>query len=404
MRFSIVIPTRERCETLVHALRTCTAQDYDDLDIIVSDNFSRDATRTIVESCNDPRVRYVNPGRRLSMTENFEYALSFVRDGFVMFIGDDDGVLPGGVRYAAKLAETYKPKAIACKPAIYLWPGVADSPGGRLSVAGTEQRVEIRSTRAEVARAIRFESHYVLELPCLYGGFVHTDIIKNARLDGRFFRSIIPDAYAAFAVGLSMDSYAYSFRPFVIGGTSRRSNGISQMAHGSDTFEAESFEKENTLPFHPAFVYCRSYPVFAGECFTQAAEAFPDRAKGFELDFERMLKLALFEMNERNREEVTAAVRKMAAMRAIPESALKPERYMGSFWQRSHDFLLPALKNPSRIVAIEDARRFEVRNIHEASILAGAIIALDEGAGLQRALPHLTRLAMNRLKSMALRT
>jgi hypothetical protein len=264
---------------------------------------------------------------------------------------------------------------------------------------GTGQRVEIRSTKAEIARAVRFESHYVFELPCLYAGFVHTDIIKNARLDGRFFRSIIPDAYAAFAVGLSIDSYVYSFRPFVIGGTSRRSNGISQMAHGSDPSEAEAFEKENTLPFHPAFVYCRSYPVFVGECFTQAAEVFPDRAKGFELDFERMLKLALFEMNDRTRKEVAAAVQRMAAMHGIPESSLKPERYMGRLWRRSFEFLLPALHNPFGIVAIEDARRFGVRNIHEASILAEAILALDEGESLERALPNYLGLVMKRIRN-----
>lgn len=49
-RFTVVIPTRERCDTLEHAFHTCVIQDYDDLEIIVGDNFSQDRTRKVVES------------------------------------------------------------------------------------------------------------------------------------------------------------------------------------------------------------------------------------------------------------------------------------------------------------------------------------------------------------------
>ena len=51
--FTVVIPTRERYDMLEYALRTCVMQDYDNLDIIVSDNFSQDRTREVVESFKD---------------------------------------------------------------------------------------------------------------------------------------------------------------------------------------------------------------------------------------------------------------------------------------------------------------------------------------------------------------
>jgi glycosyltransferase involved in cell wall biosynthesis len=47
-KFTILVPTRERAYTLHETLKTCVAQDHDRLEIIVSDNFSRDNTREIV--------------------------------------------------------------------------------------------------------------------------------------------------------------------------------------------------------------------------------------------------------------------------------------------------------------------------------------------------------------------
>ena len=59
-KFSVIIPTRERSDTLQSSLKTCVGQDYDNLEIIVSDNFSTDNTREVVESFDDPRIRYIN--------------------------------------------------------------------------------------------------------------------------------------------------------------------------------------------------------------------------------------------------------------------------------------------------------------------------------------------------------
>ena len=61
-KFSVIIPTRERSDTLQSSLKTCVGQDYDNLEIIVSDNFSTDNTREVVESFDDPRIRYINTG------------------------------------------------------------------------------------------------------------------------------------------------------------------------------------------------------------------------------------------------------------------------------------------------------------------------------------------------------
>ncbi|WP_348246142.1 glycosyltransferase family 2 protein, partial [Salmonella enterica] len=83
------------------ALKTVTSQGYENLEILVSDNFSDDATEEITRQSNDPRIRYLNTGSRLSMTHNWEFALGHVTGDWVTIVGDDDGLLPGAIDRAA---------------------------------------------------------------------------------------------------------------------------------------------------------------------------------------------------------------------------------------------------------------------------------------------------------------
>ena len=104
---SVVSPTREHCDVLEKSLRTVTAQDYGNLDIVISDNFSTDETEDVVRSANDARVRYINTGQRLSMSHNWEFALSNVDDsGWATIIGDDDGLLPGSIEKVAEIIQS----------------------------------------------------------------------------------------------------------------------------------------------------------------------------------------------------------------------------------------------------------------------------------------------------------
>ena len=72
---SLVIPTRERADTLAHTLATALAQRSRHYEVVVSDNASVDHTRETVTRIADDRVRYFNTGERLSMCGNYEFAL-----------------------------------------------------------------------------------------------------------------------------------------------------------------------------------------------------------------------------------------------------------------------------------------------------------------------------------------
>ena len=78
-RFSVVIPTRQRANTLRHTLQTCLAQDYDDYEIVVCDNFSSPETRQVVDDCASERIVYLRTSRPLAMSVNWELAVEQAR-------------------------------------------------------------------------------------------------------------------------------------------------------------------------------------------------------------------------------------------------------------------------------------------------------------------------------------
>ncbi|WP_298199950.1 glycosyltransferase family 2 protein [Desulfosporosinus sp.] len=94
---SVVIPTRTRAETLGATLRSAVEQDFGDYEIIVCDNNSEDNTREVIESLGSNKIRYFNTGKRLSMCDNWEFALSHAEGEYIIFIGDDDAIIPGAL-------------------------------------------------------------------------------------------------------------------------------------------------------------------------------------------------------------------------------------------------------------------------------------------------------------------
>ena len=236
-KYTVIIPTRDRAETLVATLRTCLRQTYENFEIIVSDNCSDDNTKEIVDQLSDHRIKYINPGKRLSMSGNFEFALSHVNEGFVMFIGSDDGIMPYAINYVDSIVKKYKVKAVSCQQANYKWPNFFDNSLAGKIIFGRLRNgngIEIRNTHDWIQKTLSFKTSYCYDLPNLYCGFVHKDIINKAYKDGVYFKSITPDAYSAFATAIFLESYAFSYTPFVIAGASNKSTGASVLLVSGD--------------------------------------------------------------------------------------------------------------------------------------------------------------------------
>lgn len=59
--------------------------------------------KNIFRDLRDKRVRYIKTGKPISMTENFEFALSNAREGYIMFLGADKGLMPDAIKYVNEI-------------------------------------------------------------------------------------------------------------------------------------------------------------------------------------------------------------------------------------------------------------------------------------------------------------
>lgn len=251
-RISVVIPTRERADVLQSSLRTVTQQDYENLEILVSDNFSGDRTREIVLDIADPRIKYVNTGQRVSMSHNWEFALSHVTGDWVTIIGDDDGLIPDCLPRVAALIQQNSVSAIQSTTCLYRWPGHKSRSHGRIRVAlGT--KIESRESATWIRCAMHGSATHQ-DLPTLYtGGFVKASVIEGIKkIIGRVYNSRIPDVYSAFAIASLVPHYVFSHSPLAIAGISRYSTGTDEFSNLPKSADSPSrtFSSENNLPFH----------------------------------------------------------------------------------------------------------------------------------------------------------
>ncbi|AFY29373.1 glycosyltransferase family 2 protein [Cyanobium gracile] len=251
--FLIVVPTRNRSRTLTYTIESVITQDYQNFRLLILDNASSDATSSLCRDYTerDRRVTVLRSERGLTMTDNWERAIPTLlgTNQYVTFIGDDDGLLPGALQFAAQTLRLQPAAVLSWKKAEYCWPDVA-LPGmsGYLSffLSSTIRRIPTQSFLMNIHD---FSCGYDLG-PSIYSAFVRADLICHVvKQDGaRFFRSCSPDVYSAFVLSAYAKSILRCSFPLSINGASGASNGIAQTNEIKNE-EASSFLSKNV--FHP---------------------------------------------------------------------------------------------------------------------------------------------------------
>jgi len=95
LKVTIGLPTYNRANRfLVPALECALAQDWDNLEIIVSDNCSTDNTSEIVSSYTDPRLRYVRQKKNIGANNNFNFCVQEAQGSYFLLFPDDDIIDP----------------------------------------------------------------------------------------------------------------------------------------------------------------------------------------------------------------------------------------------------------------------------------------------------------------------
>jgi hypothetical protein len=230
--FSILIPTRQRHDTLQCAMQTVLAQQFDDFELVIMDNCSTDDTADVVHGFNDERIVYHRSERRLAMRDNWELGLSHTRGSYVFILGDDDGLMPDALALAGDYLASHEEPLLCWERPLYGWP---NAPLGefrdRLQIPTTRAVVELRDS-ATALRALYGEHFHFERTPTIYNGFVRRDIIEGVQqsFSDRYFHLCSPDLWSGLANCGASPRFALSRRFLSISGISGHSTGVSSMA------------------------------------------------------------------------------------------------------------------------------------------------------------------------------
>ena len=90
---TVAIPTFNRLTLLQRAVASALAQNYQNLEVIISDNASSDGTSEYLRSLDDVRLRIILGQTNVGMVGNWERCLAGARGDYFLLMSDDDALL-----------------------------------------------------------------------------------------------------------------------------------------------------------------------------------------------------------------------------------------------------------------------------------------------------------------------
>ena len=285
---SVIIPTRERAETLPYALRTALDQSSQNFEVIVSDNFSQDNTASVVRSFPDPRIRLIKPGRSLSMSDHWDFALLQAAGNYVMFLGDDDGIVPGALdRLETSILTTHS--VVYCWPKpVYVWP--MDGQPARVAFLPPATRAS-EVNLEDLARLVASMGGWKFgRIPCMYHSAVAKLVPESIRQrTGRVFHATQPDIFMSMAIPVFAKTASDLGYYVSVAGQSEKSNsGIAGRPDRHKHFD-RFIQEYGDYKIHPTLF--PEVPIglnLTADTILVAMEKFPDFYGGIKFNYDAM--------------------------------------------------------------------------------------------------------------------
>ncbi|MGZ4336033.1 MAG: glycosyltransferase family 2 protein [Gaiellaceae bacterium] len=237
VKYSVLLPTRNGGALLERCVGSILGQPYGDMELVVSNNASEDETAEILDTFSeDERLRVVQLAEPVSVTQNWNVALSHARGQRILLIGDDDLLLANYFDRVDGLLDRYSdPDVLSYNAFAYAYPGFAGSlhshyadpffeSDARIPRGGVVPQ-DMRLTM--VADVFRFVFPIALNMQTVV-------IARRAlsRLTCGLFKEPFPDFYAISALLLRADRWVNVDDRLLVVGVSPKSFG--RTLHRSD--------------------------------------------------------------------------------------------------------------------------------------------------------------------------
>lgn len=224
--FSIIIPTRNRPDLLRDALVSALFQDFDDFEVVVSDNCNDDRTQKVLDEFSDShRLRCIRPKSLLPMPEHWEFASRHAKGTYVLFLTDRSVLKRHALKTIYNAINTTEEDVRVCSWSWSTYDDLARQES--LDVATHTGGIERVSSKIICSDFTGYIS-YPKRLPRGLNSCCHKNVINSLRdRYGTVFRPISPDYTSAFLLLSKVDSVMYIDQALFISQGLHLSTGVN---------------------------------------------------------------------------------------------------------------------------------------------------------------------------------
>lgn len=237
---SIIIPTKNRQYTAIHAVASALNIVSDQIEVVVQDCSDDNKLHDLLKASfkDDRRIKYFYSNNKPSLTENWNLAISNTNGKYLIGIGDDDAVLSSCLDVVNWMNEHNIDTTLSMH-ITYIWKDayVGSISNSRLSfsnnISGEIFKVDLPTEINK--KALNCGFGYTEDLPNLYHGIVRKSLLDTHKERcGYYLSSSSFDVYNAIMLSAYTDSFYYIDYPLTIRGVSGKSNAnriIKKQSH-----------------------------------------------------------------------------------------------------------------------------------------------------------------------------
>ena len=305
---SIVIPTRDRYETLSFTIETILQQDFEDYEIIISDNNSSVETKQIIDYIDSSKIKYIRSNIDLSLCDSWEQAVSNARGEYIMGMADNDGIIMGALSFLVSLIKLHNtPLLINFVKNGYHWPCLEETIKNTLFLH-TNPSIHLVNGISLIQEVIDNNKTFY-KLPMLYNSIVHYSLIeKMKKKTGRIFNSVTADVYSGFCLAYLTKNYISISQPITIAGNSSKSLGVNYTRNNGKIIQRESkSRKKSSIQLDSITPCVISHSAHIADAFLQSKRNLS--MKNFIFDRKKMIEETISDLTVFTKENLQESIK-----------------------------------------------------------------------------------------------
>ena len=231
---SIIIPTKNRYETIIPVIEAITKYIHNSAyEIVIQDNSDDNIVLlAYLENKKDIRLSYFYTNESISITDNTDLAVTNAVGKYLIFIGDDDIVSPNILDFL-DLMDKNNIDCLIYNPGYYWWSNVNftkktyyHTNNALWIPKNISYKLEKLNSEKEIKFMLDNGASGYFKLPRLYHGIVKKEVLEKIReKTGTYLPGSCPDIAFATALSLTIKDYYYINYPISIFGASKNSGG-----------------------------------------------------------------------------------------------------------------------------------------------------------------------------------